>query len=90
MLVAGPLERGSTVDPEIVVMVLQIADLHLCAIIQNCSLYLFEPRSDLTRDLRTVFFHIGLIALTALYLVVGYGAAFLCNFIGFIYPAYAS
>ncbi|XP_041368099.1 receptor expression-enhancing protein 5-like isoform X2 [Gigantopelta aegis] len=32
----------------------------------------------------------GLFVFLALYLVVRYGAQFVCNFIGFIYPAYAS
>lgn len=37
-----------------------------------------------------VYILIGLLLFLALYLVAGYGAQFLANIIGFIYPAYAS
>ncbi|CAH1796985.1 unnamed protein product, partial [Owenia fusiformis] len=39
---------------------------------------------------RRLYLVLGLVAFLALYLMVGYGAQFLCNFLGFLYPAYAS
>ncbi|XP_048734223.1 receptor expression-enhancing protein 5-like isoform X2 [Ostrea edulis] len=39
---------------------------------------------------RRLYLALGLLAIVVLYLMVGYGAQFLCNFIGFLYPAYAS
>jgi receptor expression-enhancing protein 5/6 len=41
-------------------------------------------------NVRRLYIVMGLAAFVALYLMVGYGADFLCNFIGFLYPAYRS
>lgn len=38
----------------------------------------------------TLYFVVGVIAVIAVWLMVGYGAQLLCNFIGFLYPGYAS
>ena len=41
-------------------------------------------------DVRRLYLVHGVGVFFGLYLMVGYGAAFLCNFVGFLYPAYAS
>lgn len=45
-----------------------------------------EERTKVER----IYFVYGFMGFIALYLLVGYGSTFLCNFIGFLYPAYAS
>ena len=43
-----------------------------------------------TRQVSKVNLIMGVIAFTAVWLAIGYGAPFLCDFIGFVFPAYLS
>lgn len=37
-----------------------------------------------------IFFHLGPLGILASYLVIGWGNDFVCNFLGIIYPVFAS
>ncbi|XP_077988693.1 receptor expression-enhancing protein 5-like isoform X2 [Glandiceps talaboti] len=56
---------------------------------KNAVTDVLEKIEEKTKVKRTYFVG-GLIAVCALYLVFGYGASFMCAFIGFLYPAYCS
>ncbi|ESN91013.1 hypothetical protein HELRODRAFT_104248 [Helobdella robusta] len=55
----------------------------------NVATRLLQQLEDKT-GVKKINFVFGLIVFIAIYLMVGFGGDFLCNFLGFLYPAYAS
>jgi receptor expression-enhancing protein 5/6 len=55
----------------------------------SCMTPIFE-KFEAKTGVKRLNLVLGFVAFISVYLMVGYGADFLCNFIGFIYPAYAS
>ncbi|KAI0227689.1 Receptor expression-enhancing protein 6 [Lamellibrachia satsuma] len=47
-------------------------------------------KAEAKTGVRRLYIVLGFAAFIGVYLMVGYGCQFLCNFIGFVYPAYAS
>ncbi|XP_074650532.1 receptor expression-enhancing protein 5-like isoform X1 [Tubulanus polymorphus] len=47
-------------------------------------------KAEAKTGVRRLYMVLGLVVFLALYLMIGYGSQFLCNFIGFLYPAYTS
>jgi len=56
---------------------------------QNCITNVLE-KIEVKTGIKRLHVALGVIAFLGLYLMIGYGADFLCNFIGFLYPAYCS
>jgi len=66
------------------------AKLDKCLHEENCCIAQFLDKAEKKTNVPRLYMVLGFAAFIAIWLMVGYGAQFLSNFIGFLYPAYAS
>ena len=60
------------------------------AVLQNPQVDRFLTRLEEKTKVKKVYLAYGILGVVGLWLAVGWGAALLCNAIGFVYPAYMS
>ncbi|XP_015922024.1 receptor expression-enhancing protein 5 isoform X1 [Parasteatoda tepidariorum] len=57
---------------------------------KNCKVNEYFEKAEQATGVKRVYLALGLIAIWALYMILGHGAELICNAIGFAYPAYVS